>query len=303
MPARPDRRRAAPRLLRGLFGLAVAAGLLGRAPRAQACAGIAERIVGYSWQQDEYVVELSALDGGEPSRYVTRRLSTGDVVDDVTCPGAEPCTATDALGLRACWYRALPKAAPHDLSLDPAPDDAGASEVRLAEPSGAVPLFRVRGTGTLSIRAAVRVDGHLIVFVTDTVEPGECGLTHERAVVVVDPDAAAVADGETSPTRPAEAEAVDIDLDGGSASDPEVRVAPPLSPDGLEPLTMAARAAAAVHLDALAGCWAQEALSIIGRQSAARAGRRAVPDVEVEAVRVIVIGAETQIGAATQSDP
>lgn len=291
MPVRPPFCRAARHLPTWVWGLAGLAGVLSTAPRAQACEGTAERVVGYSWQQDEYVVELSTVDAAEPSHYVTRRLSTGEVLDDVTCPDAQPCTATEALGLHACWYRPLPRTGPGDLSVQPVGDGALDSEVRLAGEAGTLPLFRVRGAGTLAVRAAVRVDGHRIVFLTDTVDPEGCNLTRERAVVIADPGPA-LADGQASAAVPLDREPLQVELVATLAA-ADARVAAPLSPDGLQPLTMAARAAAAVHLDALAGCWAQEALSIIGRQSA-RAGRHPMPDVEVEAVRVIVIGSSTQ---------
>jgi len=271
-------------------GIAALAGLASATARAQDCEGTTERIVGYSWQQDQYVVERRSLDGAEPTRYVTRQLSTGDVLDEVACPGGGTCTAAEALGIRACTFRPLPRMLPDQLSLQPGA--GGDSEVRLAGSSGVVSLMRVRGLGTLTLRSGVRTDSHLIVFLSDTIDPDDCRLTRERAVVVPDPDRSArlrpVA-GVTIERSHATGLLPDIDLLTRAAMEPDLRLASPLSPEGLQPLTMAARAAAAVHLDALAGCWAQEALSIIGQQ-AVRPPMPPGPDVQVEDIRVIVGG-------------
>ncbi len=280
-----------PRRLRlWACGVAALAGLAGAPAGAEDCEGTTERIVGYSWQQDEYVVERRALDGSEPTRYVTRQLSTGDVLDEVACPAGGSCTAAEALGIRACSFRPLPRMLPDRLSLQPAAD--GDSEVRLAGLTGAVPLMRVRGMGRLTLRSGVRADSHVIVFLSDTIDPDDCGLTRERAVVVPDPDwssrARQAAAPVAGPARTQGGKLPDVDLLTRAPLEPDLRLAGPLSPDGVQPLTMAARAAAAVHLDALAGCWAQEALSILGQQNGSRAAARPSPSVEVEEIRVIV---------------
>jgi hypothetical protein len=280
-----------PRRLRlWACGIAALAGLASATAQAQDCEGTTERIVGYSWQQDEYLVERRSLDGSEPTRFVTRQLSTGDVLDEVACPGGGGCTAAEALGIRACSFRPVPRMLPDQLALQPGA--GGDSEVRLVGSSGIVPLLRVRGLGTLTLRSGVRTDSHLIVFLSDTIDPDDCGLTRERAVVVPNPDRAMrlrAAAGPTLEHTRAPGILPDVDLLTRAAMEPDLRLATPMSPDGLQPLTMAARAAAAVHLDALAGCWAQEALSIIGQQSARR-----TPTVEVEAIQVIVVDPQAE---------
>jgi len=286
--------RPAPRPIRCLrlwaCGIAALAGLASATARAQDCEGTTERIVGYSWQQDEYVVERRALDGSEPTRFVTRQLSTGEVLDEVGCPAGGDCTPAEALGIRACSFRPLPRMLPERLSLQPGAD--GDSEVRLAGLGGVVPLMRVRGLGTLTLRSGVRTDAHLIVFLSDVIDPDDCRLTRERAVVVPDPDhglqALHPAGAAADPGRP-KGLLPDIDLLTRAALEPDLRLGAPLSADGLQPLTMAARAAAAVHLDALAGCWAQEALSIIGQQAAPRPAASLSDGIQVEDIRVIVV--------------
>lgn len=274
-------------------GAAALASLASGAARAQDCEGTTERIVGYSWQQDEYVVERRSLDGTEPTRFVTRQLSTGDVLDEVACPAGGSCTAAEALGLRACSFRPLPRMLPDRLSLQPGA--GGDSEVRLARSTGVVPLIRVRGLGTLTLRSGVRTDSHLIVFLSDTIDPDDCGLTRERAVVVPDPDWSALAPPSlalaSGAARP-KGLLADVDLLTRAVLEPDLRLGTPMSPDGLAPLTMAARAAAAVHLDALAGCWAQEALSILGTQTGSRPVPPPSPEVQVEDIRVIVVGSQ-----------
>ncbi len=284
-----DAHRPTRRLRLWACGVATLAGLATAPARSEDCEGTTERIVGYSWQQDQYVVERRALDGSEPTRYVTRQLSTGEVLDEVACPAGGTCTAAEALGIRACSFRPLPRMLPDRLSLQLAAD--GDSEVRLAGLAGVVPLMRVRGMGTLRLRSGVRADSHVIVFLSDTIDPDDCGLTRERAVVVPDPDWSRHARQAAAPagarSRVEAGMLPDVDLLTRAPLEPDLRLAGPLSPDGVQPLTMAARAAAAVHLDALAGCWAQEALSILGRQTPARPARSSA-SVEIEEIRVIL---------------
>jgi hypothetical protein len=267
-------------------GLAAA---LGASPRARACDGTTERIVGYSWQEDQYVVEERPLDGAGP-RFLTRRLTTGEVVDEVTCPSGV-CTEAEALGIRACSFHPVPRKPPEGLWLAQIEDGGGDAEVRVGQGPTTQPLLRVRGTGRLALRGGVRVDGHVILFLTDAIDRGGCLLAHEQAFVVADLDAGArppPPDGASVWERAN----TETELMSMPQADEEVRVAPPLPADGLELLTTAARAVAAMHLDALAGCWAQEALAILGQRPPPHAHRPAAT-VEVEAIRVVTVGSPT----------
>lgn len=255
-----------------IVGAAWLVGQVGRMPAAQACGGTTDHIVGYSWQRDEYVTEERSLDGAAPSRFVTRALGTDQVVDYATCSGPAPCTAPDTLGMQACWLHPLPNSPPLELSLGQVEGDPAGAEVRLAENGAVVSLVRLHRAGRLILRSAVRSESSVILFLADTVEEKGCARTHERAVAVS--------------LAPPGGDVPEIDLTLPAVPVINLREAPPLSPERLEPLAMAARSAAAAHLDALAACWAQQALSIM---AAARA-RRSSPDptIEVEDVRVIL---------------
>lgn len=268
---------------------------------ATGCEQTTERVVGYSVQRDEYVAEERS--GADGARYLTRRLSSDDVVDHVACPPGAPCSTGDALGMRACSFRPVPLRASPEMSLE-AGEDPGALEVRMAGREKPLGLLRVHGEGTVGLRSAVRTGSQTLLFLTDSSDEGGCPRTRERAVLMTDPE-----------TGPAER---DVDLTDADETGTEVRLATPASPERLNALTMAARAAAAAHLDALAGCWAQQALAIISRQHRDRASalprevrlaqspprrtvravvrqqtvaggpRRSVPIIRVSGVRVIV---------------
>jgi hypothetical protein len=193
----------------------------------------------------------------------------------VTCAGSGPCTMGDALGLRACSFRPVPHAIPEDMSLAPAEDDPSGAEVRGTGKRGPATLLLVRRAGRLVLRGGVRSASNVVVFLTDTVEDGACGPSRrERAVMVAEPEA---------PIPPPQ-----VDLTAAPEVAIDVRVAH-RSAAGLEALTLAARTAAAAHLDGLAGCWAQQALSLIASQRQRRTQRRSgAPSIRVESVRLIV---------------
>ncbi|HVV17467.1 MAG TPA: hypothetical protein VHH90_09715 [Polyangia bacterium] len=249
----------------------------GGARAAEPCHGTAETIVGYSSQRDQYLAEERSVDGALPVRYVIRRLTTDEVVDYVTCADAGACSKGDALGLKACSFRPVPRAVPDDLSLAVAGTDESVAEVRGAGKGGEVALLRVRRAGRLVLRGGARTASSLVVFLTDTVDDGVCGeSTHERAIMVAEP-AASIAPPE-------------IDLTVAPDVGTDVRVSQPPSDASLQALTMAARTAAAAHLDGLAGCWAQQALAMIGAARQRRVPRKPVePSIELESVRMIVV--------------
>jgi len=254
---------------------------------ALACDGTTEHIVGYSWQRLKYVVEERSSEATEPSRFVTRRISTDEVLDYVTCAGSGACTMSDALGMRACSFRPVPPKAPGELSLEAAGDSIG--EVRLAGKDGPVTLLRVLGAGTLGLRSGARRGANIIVFLTDAHDQGGCPRTVERAGVVLDPEAA-LRDREASAQMSTDGVPLEIDLTEAPDIDVDVRVAHRATLARMKALTAAARTAAAVHLDALAGCWAQQVLAMVTSRRQHRHRRKPlVPSVRVEDVRVIAV--------------
>jgi hypothetical protein len=253
----------------------------GDARAAETCDSSAETVIGYSAQRDQYLTEERSVDAAEPSRYVIRRLTTDEVVDYVTCADGGACTKGDALGLKACSFRPVPRNIPDDLSLAVAGTDESIAEVRGAGPqgqtAGQVALLRVRRAGRLVLRSGVRTGSNLVLFVTDTVDDETCGeTTHERAIMVTAP-AASIPPPEIDLTVAPE---VGIDL----------RMSRAPSPADLAALTTAAQTAAAAHLDGLAGCWAQQALAMISAARQPRAPKTPVePSIEVESIRMIVV--------------
>lgn len=273
--------RSQSRVLSGL-GLAVAA--LATAwgdPRpAAACEGTTERIVGYSVNEDEYVAEERSLSGEEPPHYVTRRLSTDEVIDFVTCPGPGPCTTTEALGVRACSFHPVPRLTLEKLSVTPEGDDPARSEVWFDGSKGPTPLLRVRGEGAIGLRS-VRAGSSVVLFLKQTQGDDGCPRTHERAVLLNAPGA----------------KLQELDLTTAPEPAREARLSELPSAEPVAPLAQAAQAAAATGLDALAACWAKEALWIMQVQHVraaqrARARELAEPTIEVSDVKVIV-GAPT----------
>ncbi|HVY39262.1 MAG TPA: hypothetical protein VHM31_15065 [Polyangia bacterium] len=252
-------------------------GSAGDARAGDTCASSAETVIGYSAQRDQYLTEERSVDGAEPPRYVIRRLSTDEVVDYVTCADGGPCTKGDALGLKACSFRPVPRNIPDDLSLGLAGSDESIAEVLGAGKTGPVALLRVRRAGQLVLRSGARSGSSVVVFLTDTVEDDTCGeTTHERAIMVSEP---------AGPSTPPE-----VDLTVAPAVGIDVREAQPPSPAALQTLTTAARTAAAAHLDGLAGCWAQQALAMISAAQQRRVPKKPIdPSVELESVRVVVV--------------
>ncbi len=248
----------------------------GDAGAAETCDGSAETVLGYSSQRDQYLTEERSADGAESPRYVIRRLTTDEVVDYVTCAGGGPCTKDDALGLRACSFRPVPRNIPDDLSLAVAGSDESIAAVlagrRVGPVAGPVALLHVRRAGRLVLRSGARSGSNVVVFLTDTVDDVDCGeTTHERAIMVTEP---------AGPNTPPQ-----IDLTAAPEIGIDVREAQPPSAAGLQSLTMAARTAAAAHLDGLAGCWAQQALAMISAARQRRMQRAIDPSFELESVR------------------
>jgi hypothetical protein len=243
----------------------------------ETCAASAETVIGYSAQRDQYLTEERSADGAEPPRYVIRRLSNDEVVDYVTCADGGPCTKGDALGLKACSFRPVPRNIPDDLSLAIAGSDESIAEVLGAGKAGPVALLRVRRAGQLVLRSGARIGSSVVVFLTDTVDDDTCGeTTHERAVMVSEP---------AGPNTPPQ-----VDLTPPPSVDIDVREAQPPSLAALQTLTTAARTAAAAHLDGLAGCWAQQALAMITAAQHPRVPKKPIdPSVELESVRVVVV--------------
>jgi hypothetical protein len=254
---------------------------------ASACDGTTQHIVGYSWQRLKYVVEERSPATAEPSRFVTRRISTDEVLDSVTCAGSGTCTMSDALGMRACSFRPVPAKAPGELSLEAAGDSIG--EVRLAGKDGPVTLLRILGAGTLGLRSGARRGANIVVFLTDTHDQDGCPRTVERAGVVADPEAP-LRDREASVEMSTDGVPPELDLTEAPGVDIDVRVAHRATLARMRALMAAARTAAAAHLDALAGCWAQQVLSMVTSLRHHRHRRKLlVPSIRVEDVRVIVV--------------
>lgn len=249
----------------------------GDARAAETCDSSTETVIGYSSQRDQYLTEERSVDGAEPLRYVIRRLSTDEVVDYVTCADSGPCTTGDALGLRACSFRPVPRTIPDDLSLAVAGSDETTAEVLGRGNIGPVALLRVHRAGRLVLRSGARSGSSVVVFLTDTVDDEDCGeTTHERAVMVSEP---------AGPHTLSE-----IDLTAAPSVGIDVREAQPPSGAALASLTTAARTAAAAHLDGLAGCWAQQALAMISAARQRRVPKKPLdPSVELESVRMIVV--------------
>ncbi len=267
--------------LRDLSRVALAAATLtagwGGSRPAAACEGTTERIVGYSVNEDQYVAEERSLSGAEPSHFVTRRLSTDEVLDFVTCPGPGTCTTTEALGVRACSFRPVPRLALDKISLQPDAERPAQSQVWLDGTKGPTPLLRVRGEGAIGLRG-VRSGESVVLFLKETLGDEGCRRSHERAVLLND-------SGAKLP---------ELDLTTAPEPTTEVRLsAASPSAEPVAPLAQAAQAAAATGLNALAACWAQEALWLIQVQHAratqrARARDLPEPTIEVSDVKVIV---------------
>ena len=143
----------------------------GDARAAETCDSSAETVIGYSAQRDQYLTEERSVDAAEPPRYVIRRLTTDEVVDYVTCADADRCTKGDALGLKACSFRPVPRNIPDDLSLAVAGSDESVAEVRGAEEEEVRSRCSASDAREGSSFAAVCAPlPTLILFVSDTVD-------------------------------------------------------------------------------------------------------------------------------------
>lgn len=234
--------------------------VVGGARASAACDGTSQQIVGFSWRRDKYVVQERSPNSAKRARYLTKRLTTDEVLDYVTCAGSGPCAMSEALGMRACSFRPVPAKAPEAMSLESSGVAAGA-EVRLAGKDGPITLLHVRGGGALALRSGARAGTNMIVFLTGTQDEGGCLRTLERAVMLADPESP-VRDWEANDSISSDGIPPDVDLTDVPYADVELRIAHRPSLARMEALTTAARTAAAAHLDALAGCWAQQVLSM-----------------------------------------
>src|SRR5258706_291750 len=105
---------------RAWVGLSLAGALIGPVRGARACEGSGEeRIVAYSL--DKYAVR-SNPNPAQPdrSRFVIRRLSTGEPLDQIDCAATGACELTAVLGMRGCSYaRVVVGKTLYGLELDP----------------------------------------------------------------------------------------------------------------------------------------------------------------------------------------
>jgi hypothetical protein len=257
-------------------------------PAWSACDGTSEQVVGFSGQRDKYVIEERSPNGAEPSRYLTRRLTSPEVLDYVTCAGAGRCTMSDALGMKACSFRPVPPKAPEALSVDSSGEAAG-TDVRLAGKDGPVTLLHLGGAEAFGLRSGARAGSNMILFLTSTQDEGGCRRTVERAVMVTDPESA-VGDREAIDSIPYDEISTDVDLGGEPGADVQLRIALPPTLARKKALTTAARTAAAAHLDALAGCWARQALSMATSVRHHRHKKRPfVPPIQVEDLGIFIV--------------
>jgi len=197
---------------------------------------------------------------------------------------------SDALGMRACSFRPVPAKALEAMSLESS-GEAASADVRLAGKDGPITLLHVRGVGVLGLRSGARAGTNMIVFLTGTQDEGGCLRTLERAVMVADPEAP-VRDWEAKDSISSDGIPPDVDLTDVADADVELRIAHRPSLARMEALMAAARTAAAAHLDALAGCWAQQVLSMatsVRYHHHRHKKRPVVPSIRIEDAAIIVV--------------
>jgi hypothetical protein len=125
-------------------------------------------------------------------------------------------------------------------------------------PHGAVPLVSLNGTGTLAMRAAVRVGQRVLVVVSET-ESDSCSTGTEYAVMLDESDIRGARLG-LSPRRPLRA----IDLDEINNDPlPPLRAAKAFRAMPVEAVLKAARTAAATGMGYLAACWIRHNASVM----------------------------------------
>jgi hypothetical protein len=213
--------------------------------------GDVERIVAYS--ADKYAVQ-SNPDPAEPkrSRYMIRRLATGEPVDNVACASRGSCDLTTALGMKACSYsRVVAGRNVAGLELDPTGEaDASLWTLSIDSRGARVPVLTIYAEGELTLRAVVRAGRRVVAIVEET--GGSEGRTTDHALVLEEADFRSARLEGSNPDR--EVRQVDPHASDGDPL-PPLRTATARRP--MNPMTVirGARVAAAAGMDRLAACW------------------------------------------------
>jgi hypothetical protein len=251
-------------LRRSAFG-ALALVLTFRTLPARACEGAKEQVVGYAIGSDRYAVRVQPAAASETARFVIRRLSSGEPIDQVACSQTGACELTDVLGMRSCSFARLGSSrTTHGLVLEPAPEGGPRWNLSLDATTGRVPLLVLHGDGELDLRVAHIVGRHVLLVVRENVG-GSCPVSREWALLL--------SEGDLRPGRQrVEGAPRETDLGGEAGLDeaPAPRPATPFHPMPIRMLLKAARTAAASGMDHLAACWIEHnafAMSARGRRA------------------------------------
>jgi hypothetical protein len=239
------------------FGTALVLAVCAQAHVAAACEGSSvERIVGYSVGSDRYAIR-SQPSAAEPerSRFLIRRLSTGEPIDNVDCAKSGPCELTAVLGMRGCSFASVaPGRTLYGLEL--APVGGGGSPLwtlSLEGKGGRVPVLAVRADAPLELRTAARMGRHVVVVVSETFG-GSCVRVTDHVLVLDDSELRTLrSEGAkvSAEAGPREISLHEADRD----SVPIPRTSRPFRPMRARTVAKAARAAAAAGMVRLASCW------------------------------------------------
>jgi hypothetical protein len=249
--------------------------------RASPCEAGDERVVAQSVASDRYAVRAqppASASASEPAgpRYVIRRLSTGEPIDNVACAQPGPCDLADVIGVTACSFAPVaPGKGLRDLVLEPAQADGGPASLVRAEKTARVPLVTLHAEGALALRAAIPAGRRLVVVIAET-RGGACPATSERALLLDEDEARGMSStrGDAPPAEPRR-----VDLDASDADDvPDLRTASPPHPMPVKALVLAARAAAASGMERLALCWIGHNAALMPRHRRHRLQRKLASD-------------------------
>jgi hypothetical protein len=223
------------------------------------CGGEGERITAYSL--DRYATRWQP-NAAEPerSRFIIRRLGTDEPIEQVDCAAPGPCELTSVLGMRGCSYaRVSPGKVVRGLSLDAVGEHPGAGwSLSVDGGSSRVPVFLVRGTGPLALRAAMKAGRRVVVVLTQT-RDGSCPQTTDHAVLFEESDLRAAKDDLAARRPPREIVLHEMEED----QPPALRTAKPFHAMPVKTLVKAARTAAAAGMGYLAACWIAHNASVM----------------------------------------
>jgi hypothetical protein len=231
------------------------------APVSTVCSPHSSRIVAYS--HDRYATRVEVTDGGLARyRFVIRRLGTGEVLDHVDCAGAGPCELTSVIGMRGCSYAEVrPGRVVSGLALE-APAAGGApSPLTVEGSSGRVPVALLQGEGDLTLKAAMRSAGRIVVIVSEAARGG-CGDSTDYAVILDEVDVRTAKNHGVESGARRQPPLIDLH-EGDGEPLPPLRTARIFRGLPVRTVVKAARTASAAGMSYLAACWISHNASVM----------------------------------------